>query len=344
MKGPTIRDVAKLAGLSVGTVSGYINGKKVSEQSRNRVEEAIKSVSYTPYPSARRLASGKSFSVLLYIMVEHPIAPSTWLHELPIIQGINDVSMDTGYIMEMEIQSNTAYELNFNNLEGRTRNNSVDGIILLSPWEIDKKIINMLNQKDFPYLMVGSGSTVCQTNSIDFENYEPIYEIIKHQYKLGHWNMGMIAGFKSQLHTQSREKGFRTAMRDMGVACKEENIRYGDYSLASGFYLMNKLMENKDMLTTVVCCNDYIAAGAIKAIKTKGLTVPGDISVSGFDDTVVSEATEPTITTVKVPSYEMGVKAMHELLLKMKNPDYRISTTVIPSKIVFRDSTGSYKG
>lgn len=341
MKEATLRDVAKLAQLSIGTVSGYINGNKISERSRRRIEEAIETLRYTPNPSARKLASGKSLTVLLYIMVEHPIVSSTWLHELPIIQGINDVAMDAGYMMEMEIHSNTAHEINRINLEKRTRNNSVDGIILLSPWEIYEQIFAVLNQKNFPYVLVGSGDTIYQASCVDFENDKPVYEIVMHQYKLGHRNMGMIAGFKDQTHMKMREKGFRDALRDAGLVCREENIRYGDYSLASGFQLMNELLDNEDVPTTVVCGNDYVAAGAIKAIKAKGLTVPGDISVSGFDNTVVSDATEPSITTVRVPSYEMGATAMRELLVKMKNPEHQIPNALLQCETIFKDSTGS---
>jgi len=335
----TLRDVAKLAKLSTGTVSKYINGNKISENNKIKIEKAIELLKYSPNPLARKLAKGNSYTILLFVIVESPIVVSTWLHELPIIQGISDVLKTSEYRLEIEISSINLEQSNIQKLEEYTSNKSIEALILLSPWEINERLLALLDYRDFPYVIIGNGNTLHPHKSIDFDNYKPIYNIVKHQYNMGHKNFGMIAGFKDQHHMQMRVLAFENALKEMNLFYEDSIIKYGDYSLQSGYKLANEFLQSDNCPTTMICGNDYVAAGAIKAIKERGLNVPTNIAVSGFDATVVSEALDPVLTTVEVPSYEMGEKAIVELLKKLDNSDYQIKNVLLESQNIFRDST-----
>jgi len=341
VKDATLQDVAALAGVSTGTVSKYINGQKISPKNVERIKKAIEVLHYMPSPLARNFARGKSFDILLFIIVEHPIVQSTWLHELPIIQGINDRLRGSGYSLKIEIASMEAKKENAARIENYARSKYVDAVILLSPWEISDEILVILDYHAFPYLIVGSGKNARQCCSIDFDNYTPIYEIVGRMREAGHARFGMINGFQNQLYAQQREAAFRDALRDLRLPLREEDVRHGDYSLESGIELCGELLDAPDPPTAIVCGNDYVAAGAIRAIQSRRLSVPGDMLVSGFDDTIVSSAMNPTITTVHVSSYEMGRCATEELLKRLECGEYEIQSRLIKSRVIYKQSTGT---
>lgn len=337
----TLKDVAKLAGLSIGTVSAYINGNHVSEKSRKKIEESIRVLNYTPNHAARSLAAGKSYYILMFMIIEEPIAPTTWLYELPIIQSINNVTKQKGYSLELELVSRTQVDGSIRNLEKRIGGGSVDGIVLASPWKIDERMIIFLEYRKIPYVIIGSnGMDVSASKSVDFDNCTPIYDLVMHQYQLGHRHFGLLGGWQTQNHMIGREKGYRKALTECGLSGSIDNIKYGDYSLESGHNLMLEFFQEANVPTTVICGNDYVAAGAIQAIKEKGLSIPQDISVTGFDATDVSKVLDPPITTVELPAHEIGFTAICMLFDMLNDPEFQCTSKLISSQVIYRDSTG----
>ena len=337
MKNPTLYDVAKLSGLSIGTVSGYINGKKISVKNIKKIKDAIDVLKYTPQSAARSLASGKSFSILLYVMVESPIVSSTWMQELPIVQGICDVMNGSEYTLKIEIADATKAEKNLASLERVINSRNTDGAILVSPWQLNEEISAMLKYRKFPYILIGGGNHF--EDAIEFNNRAPIIDIVRRQYEKGHRKMAFIGGFQNQDYVKQRVKGFCTAHHECSLLDPAPYIKYGDYSFMSGVTCTLELLSMDDPPDMIVCCNDHIAAGAIRAIKSKGLRIPQDVSVSGFDDTIIATTTTPTITSVRVPSYEIGKKAIDELFLKLENNDYSIPKIFIDCEVLYREST-----
>lgn len=339
-KKATLRDVATLSGVSTGTVSKYLNGGRIKDSNRISIQNAIQMLDYSPSSVARSFALGKSNVVTLFIITESPIVSSTWVHEQPIIQALNDVIVSTNYNLQIRIGSKDESINNKINIENCIRSKSTDGIVLLSPWEIDNSIITTLDYYDFPFVIIGSGRDVNRSETVDFDNSSPIHQLVIYLHKLGHEEFALIGGFREQVHMMKREKGFRSALKEAGIDIDEERILYGDYSLFSGYKLTSKLLKQKQPPTAIICGNDNIAAGAVRAIKEVGLKVPYDISVSGFDDSVVSAALEPQITTVRAPAYEMGKVAITHLLRKLQNRSYKIPNIILDSILLIKGSTG----
>ena len=341
MKKPTLYDVARLSGLSLGTVSGYINGKRVSEKNSAKIKDAIDVLKYMPQSAARSLASGKSYFILLFVMVESPIVSSTWMQELPIVQGISDFLNGSGYSLGIEIADVSKTNENNLALERIVLNRNADGVILISPWKLNDSVLTILKYHKFPYILIGGGDY--SENVVDFDNKTSIYDLVCCQYDKGHRKIAFIGGFENQDYVRQRKNGFCAAHQALGLPDPKQYIKYGDYSLESGYAYTMELLEMDESPTMIVCCNDYIAAGAIKAIVSMGLRIPQDIAVSGFDDTTIATIMTPTITSIQVPSYDIGKTAIQELLRKVEDSSYEVQNTYINCKIVYRESTGTSK-
>ena len=339
MKKATLQDVAALAGLSTGTVSKYINGKPVSPKNQEKIRAAINTLEFTPSPLARSFASGKSYTILLYLVVEEPIVDSTWQHELPIIHGITDMLRGSKYSLKIEIASVQEEEENVHKLDAYCRSQYVDGIILLSPWEVNIKLVLSLDYHYFPYVIIGGSSSGSDHACIDFDNEKPVYDIVMDMYRRGCRRFGMICGFMNQRHTVLRRQGFLNALEHLNIPLRDNSIRYGDYSLHSGYECAMDLLSDAEVPDAILCGNDYIAAGAIRAVHEKNMKIPQDILISGFDNTIVSEATNPTITTVSAPAYEMGTIAAQMLLARLHDPDFTIPNHQLQCEIIHRAST-----
>jgi LacI family transcriptional regulator len=343
MKDSTIRDVAKLADLSVGTISRYLNGNEISKKNKPKIENAISVLKYLPNPMARNLAKGRSFSVLLYLITENPIVASTWMQELPIIQGISDVIKTSNYNLAIEIADVEKEDEIAKTIDLFTRSKGFEGLIILTPWEIKTEFFLPLEYKDFPYILIGNASKMERCKMVEFDNYTPFYEIITHQFEAGHREFALIGGFKNQYHMKQRRRGFITALKDLDCEILESRMLYGDYSLQSGFDLAKKLFAGNRPPTMILCGNDQIAAGVIKAAKSLGMGVPTDVSVSGFDASIVSEVMSPAITTAEVNAYRIGELAVKKLLYKLNNNNYDFATEIVPTKVLYRESTGKIR-
>lgn len=338
MKSVTLQNVADLAGVSAGTVSKYINGQKIRPQNALLIKDAIEKLHYVPNPLAQNFARGHTFDILLFLIVESPITVTTWQHELPIIQAINDVLIDTPYNLKIKIAYTDNPERNRSYMHTCIYGHHVDAIMLLSPWKIDTQLIDTVKNGDIPYILIGSNTEMNQ-HTIDFDNETPIYKIVQHLYKNGHRHFAMLAGFKEQYHTIKRELGFRRALHDLGINSNDIHTLYGDFSTESGTHMANTLINMQPHPTAFICGNDSIAAGAIHAILEHGLSVPEDIAVSGFDNSVVASVMYPPITSVASPSYEIGKTAITEVLSLLKDHNHHIKDSLFQCQVIYRKST-----
>lgn len=338
-KEATLRDVAKLAEVSVGTVSHYLNGHAIGEKNKERIEQAIKTLRYSPNPLARNLAKGHSYSILLYIITESPIVSSTWMHELPIIQGISETIKPSDYSLIMEIGAVEDAADYVKTVDRYTSNRSIDALLLLTSWELSTELFSLLEEKDFPYVLVGSISEACYGKSVSFDNHKPVYEMTRRQYVLGHRRIALIGGFEHQTHMRSRTAGYREAMDALGLEIPEDYVRYGDYSLASGFQLGHEMLQLPHPPTSILCGNDNIASGVMKAAVSLGKRVPEDVCISGFDSNIVAEATAPPLTTVEVPAFRIGTIAGKQLLHRLENPGQIMKDVVIDCTVHYRPSS-----
>lgn len=348
-KRATLEDVARLAGVSVVTASRVLNGHApVSESTARRVWEAVDKLGYIPHIAARGLATGVFSSFLLLMIEESPILPSTWRHELPIIQGICDFVRTIGYSLQIEIGFKEEVESpNFLRPIGRR---PIDGLLILSPWPLGEYLLRSLQSEGIPFVCIGCGVGLEGVDSVDFDNFGAFRALTEHLIALGHRRIALISGYKNQLHMIERIRGFVEALKGHGLEVCEELIKFGDFTVESGYQCMKELLREKPRPTAVMCGNDHMAAGAIRAIREAGFDVPEDFSVTGFDNNEVAEATNPQLTTVEVPLFRMGwvgAEKLYNLAQSGKNRGQekeKITKVVLPCEMVVRSSTGRSRG
>jgi len=339
-KRATLIDVAKLSGLSTGTVSRVLNNhSSVSDEARKKVEDAIKKLNYVPLSTARSLAKGISNTIMLSIIEENPILPSTWRYELPAVQGIYDYLKDTSYSLQIGIGFvEEAKKSKF--FENLIKDKYVDGLLILGSWPINYKSLLYLEDRNIPYVLIGCRSVAPTRAEVSFDNHGAIVKIIDYLVQLGHTKFALIGGLKEQIHMIDRAKGFRDALLARDLKVYPNLIKFGDYQIDSGYQLMLELLEENPRPTAIICGNDFMAAGAIRAIHDKGYRVPEDFSVVGFDDNEVAKVISPQLTTIKVPVFEMGHLAVEKLCSMIQKDKEIEEITILPCELVIRSSTG----
>jgi len=340
-KRATLIDVAKLSGLSTGTVSRVLNSHpSVSDEARKKVEDAIKKLNYVPLSTARSLAKGVSNVIMLSMIEENPILPSTWRYELPVIQGIYDCLRDTPYNLQVGIGFvEEAQKSKF--FENLLKDKYIDGLLILGSWPIDHRSLIYLEERNIPYVLIGCRSSVPTRAEVNFDNHGAVVEVIEYLVQLGHTKFALIGGLKEQLHMVDRAKGFRDALLARDLKVYPNLIKFGDYQIDSGYRLMLELLEEDPRPTAIICGNDLMAAGAIKAIHDKGYKIPSDFSVVGFDDSEISKVVDPPLTTIKAPTFEMGNLAVEKLCSMIQQKDMELEEiAILPCELIIRSSTG----
>jgi len=336
----TLKDVASVAGVSLATASRVINGHAgVSAQNRVKVEEAIRKLNYSPNAIARSLATGRTGTISLIIVQEDPIVPTTWSHELPIIQAIHDTVKTQNWELQITMCSYREFrQPSF--LPHHLSRGTVDGVLILSAWLVERHVVAELKAKGLPFVIIGAHDPDYEAFCVEFDNTEAVRSLVKHLRSEGHETFALIGGAPDQLHMEARVQGFVSALQDCGLPIWNQLIEYGDWNVESGYALMQKLIQRKPRPTAVICGNDYLAVGAMQAIAESGLRIPEDIAVVGFDDTVVGRVTLPKLTTVRPPLTQLGrlgaERLVQELVGSAADGDRRV---VLPCEVVIRASS-----
>lgn len=339
---PTLRDVAKLAGVAVGTISNYLNNPdSVKPKNRERIENAIRVLHFTPNTMAQRLASGRTNTILLYILSEQEIGDSTWLHQLPLIQAVNDRLHRTKYNLQIKIGQVTEAEHTLAYIQNCIQGRIIDGIAILSAWEVPRDILKLFLQADFPYVLLENKSDYTNHACILFDNEEMVVSMVDYLAELGHRKIAFVDVKSDQQHIRSRFRGYIKGITKYQMQMNKEYVRNGDFTIESGRQCAREMLELKEPPTSVICGNDNMAVGMIEEIQAKGFRVPEDISVMGIDNSIVSKAVVPNLTTMEMPLKQMGELAIKELLLKINNPEHQIENSVFAFTRVERRSTGT---
>lgn len=327
-----IKDVARAAGVSTATVSHVINKTRaVSEATRQRVMRAIETCNYYPNSHARSLASGRSHTLgLLVSDISNPFFPE-------LVKSIETVAFEKGYDV---ILSNTDYndERTLNYVQ-RFIERKVAGVALMTS-ELDRNLIDELARYHVPVVFLDIGSAgVCMSNLL--VNYgEGIEEAIKHLVSLGHRNIAYIGGPGHLASAAKRLEAFCNTMVGQLPGADRPVIYEGDFRLEGGRLAAREMFEEGELPTAVVVANDMMALGVMQECRERGLHVPEDISIVGFDDIAFAALSNPPLTTVRLPRAELGLKAVEALLATIQDSDRQGVEINIPTYLVLRDSTG----
>ncbi|WP_125981570.1 LacI family DNA-binding transcriptional regulator [Bifidobacterium goeldii] len=333
-KKATIRDVARLAGVSYGTVSRYLNGSAhVSGDAAQRIAAAIKEAQYTPNNAARSLAQRRTLTVALIIQVEsrETIVQSSVSSAMA---GANQVLGDAGYQMVTVIANSEASTQRIAQL---VQSDFADGYLLFS-LSNDTSLEQTFLDTQRPVV----GSEINESNqvkfpTVDFTNEEGQRSITQYLLNRGRTELLYVCGPGYSPSSLNRLRGFRAAL---GEQYHDENVYYADdWEITSGEMAVIAFQSKLDTADGIICANDNIAVGVINQLNRLGYRVPEDIAVTGFDDSPMAMLANPKLTTVRQDS-ELHGMTMAKLLLEMmsgKSVDRR-HTVMLPTSIIKRQS------
>lgn len=335
----TIKSVAEMAGVSIKTVSRVINKEgTVKPDTLQRVEEAIKALKYTPNKAARDLAS-KGASVLGYVY-DNPNA----YYIIDMQKGILDVCRKNNF--ELLIHPCDASSKNIaKELVDMVDTAQLAGLILSPPLSEMPEVLSKLDQNQISYVRIlsGDGPFPSSLPYVLVNDFKAAYDITEHLISQGHKNIAFIAGEEIHKSTIERLNGYKAALEKAGIAIDESLIIKGTYSFETGVKSSETLLAMSPHPTAVFACNDEIAAGTLFGARMKGVDVPQELAIAGFENSPFSRQTFPPLTTASQPTNEIAQHAAASLIQylrakKAKAAHDNLNHTFIP-ELVVRAST-----
>lgn len=323
----TMHDIAKLAQVSLGTVSHVINGTvPVREKVRARVQMAIDQLNYQPNNLSRALRTNRSNLIGMIIPdITNPFFPS-------VVRGVEDVAFKSNYRLllcnaDNDVEKETAY---LNDL----RSFLPAGIILIP--SLDHKVSP---SGDFPMVCIDRVPPDWTGDSVTVENFKGGYKAGDHLAQLGHRIVGIVRGPSNLVSTGDRVHGFEKALKDRKISISPEYIQEGTFDQESGFTCAMRLLRLVPRPTAIFTASDLMAVGALSAIKASKLRCPQDVSLVSFDGMSFTEFTDPVLTSIVQPSYQIGYAAARLLLTRIEGDHSAQQHIVLKTELKVRDST-----
>ena len=331
---PTMQEVARVAGVSKATVSRVLNNSsRISEKTRSRVQEVIKSLNYEPNYIARSLSKQRTHSI--GVILEDIMNPFF----TEVAKGIETVLKENGYTM-LVTSSGFVYEEELE-LTRTLLRYRVDGI-LITPVQADSLAINILKARKIPFFVMNAKSEEPDVSWIDSDNLSGSYMAVQHLLKLGHRRFICLYSNKLQ-GTRDRLEGFKRGIVEKGLQVSDQ-VLLGDAAFREdGYNLIQRYIRDhgvESMPSAIVAVNDTTAIGAMDCLLEHGMRIPEDVSIIGYDDIYLASLTRVPLTTVHQSKFRMGGIAAKGLLEIIRNPDGAPEAHhfLIHPKLVVRES------
>ena len=331
-----IEDVAEKAGVSMKTVSRVLNNEpNVSARTRAHVESVVEKLHYRPLPSARVLAGRRSY--LVAMLFDNP--SSNYLMEIEM--GVLDACQAQHYNLMLAPLVYDAKDI-VAKVDALILQSQLDGLVLTPPITDDVALLKRLDALGIPYASVSAKEDNRRVGVI-VDEHGAVCAMMAHLVELGHRRIAHMKGHPAHGTSGWRLAGYREGLRRAGLRHDPALVVDGEYSYASGYAGANVLLDLEAPPTAIFAANDDMAAGAICAICERGLRVPADISVCGFDDTPIAHQIYPALTTVRQSTREMGRVAALEMLKEIREPGSG-GIRDVPYQLQLRRSTGVAAG
>lgn len=341
----TIKSVALKAGVSTATVSYVINNTgSVSEETRKHVLQVMRECNYIPNRIARSLRVNRTNTIGV-------IAEDVTVFHVPwIINGINEYAEKHGYhillnnLRMVERIGNRfdefpQYQKLINEEIDTMASAKVDGIIYLAMH--DRKIEGLFENAEFPVVY-----TYCYTGeekdlSVTYENQSVACDATNYLIGLGHKRIAVISGPINSMPSHKRMLGFQTALMEAGLEMRQEYIKIGDWHYDFGYEMCLELLGLPEPPTAIFAMNDVMALGALAAANERGVRVPNELSVLGFDDIESSQYSYPKLTTISLPLRDMGYAAAEDIDRVIQGEPIEHNSLVLPCQLVMRGSVSA---
>lgn len=337
--GVTSRDVAEHAGVSRTTVSLVLNnvqGVQISAETRERVIDAAQELGYVPNAAAQALASSRAQIIgLILTRNPHHISSDAFLNQIldGLITAAHEYSMRLLIdIVEVRHQKKAYLDL--------VRAKRIDGLILSGPRFDDKALIS-LQQDRFPTVLMGQ-LPESDFFSVDIDNFSASQKAVNHLISLGHKRIACVTNAPpSYTAAADRLNGYRETLKSNAIPFDKELVRHGDFDPESGYQQMKDLLDTGDHPSAVFVASDVVAIGAKAAIVEKGLKIPQDIAMVGFDDIPLARYLDPPLTTIRLPASELATRASKMLIQIIQGEPPAEKQVLLESQLIVRRSCGA---
>ncbi len=325
----TMRDIARESGVSVATVSRYINKVSyTSAETEKRIQEVMDRFDYTPNAMARGLAKQKSNTIAFITPdITNPFFPE-------LVKSIENISKTKGYsLLLMNTEENDLKNQDFwNNFKSRY----IDGFILAES-ELSEEVQRYLNGINIPFVRIDRAVHSDKINSVGVNNYEGAQLAVNHLVDIGCKKIAHISGPKSLYPTIGRLNGYKSVMEKVGC---EPIIYQGDFRLDGGARQTERLLQEHPDVDGIFYANDLMAIGSLKVFKDYGVHVPDNIALIGFDGIQLTEIVSPSISTVKQPINQIGEIATNHLIQAIeKSSDENRRNLLLDVELIVRESS-----
>ncbi len=304
----TITDIAKIAGVSVATVSRVINNKSkgVSDATRERIWKIVEENNFQPSAIARGLVTKQSNIIgLLIPNITNP-------YHLELAKGVEDAAAERGYNTILCDGANSTKKesshIDFLN------DHYVSGVVYSNTEEISEETFLKIKSFSMKSVFVDSRIAWDRAYNINADNKKAMKEVVRFLYENGHRQIAFVGGPATTYSTIKRFEGYKEALDELGIPFDDQLVIYGDYIIETSRERISELLDKNINFTALACCNDMMAIGAYEVFEERSLRVPEDVSVVGFDDIYMAKHIRPRLTTMRQPTYEMGRESADVLI------------------------------
>lgn len=340
MPSVSITEIAKMAGVSIATVSRCINDpERVREKTREKVQKVIKETGFSVNTLAQNFRRGKTNM----IMVVLPSIGDPFFTD--VMKGLSSAAKEKGY--SLIINENQFASMSVDEIGAMMVSRQVDGIILLASMSpFGNEVISGQSTRRLPVVVGCEAITKALEDlpSVHIDNIAAAKEATQYLISLGHKKIAFMAGEETSLLTKDRERGYRSAMQDADITIEDGWVISGDLTVSGARDATKKIISTDHRPTAIFCANDEMAIGTLHELKAAGLKVPQDISVMGFDNTRYAEVMDPPLTTVDQPAEEIGERTLHRMIKAIENGiEDNTKPEIVPHKLIIRSSVGKAK-
>ena len=327
----TMKDIARLAGVSTSTVSHVINKSRfVSDEIAERVNNAAQQLNYAPSALARSLKMNRTKTIGMLVTT----STNPFFGE--VVKGVERSCYHQGYnlILCNTEGDNQRMKASINTLLQKR----VDGLLLMCS-TLEGERLNVFDRyPDIPIVVMDWGPILFASDKIQDNSLQGGYMAAKHLIECGHKEIGCITGPLIRHQAQMRYEGYKRALAEAGIAINPDWIVESDFECEGGYQAFEKLYQRGKLPSALFVSNDMMAMGVIQAASQRGLRVPDDLSLIGYDDVHIAKFMTPALTTIHQPKYRLGKAAVDTLLYRLENPDTTAQVVQLEPTLVVRNS------
>ncbi|ENM5832985.1 substrate-binding domain-containing protein [Vibrio metoecus] len=330
----TMKDIARLAGVSTSTVSHVINKSRfVSDEIAERVNNAAQQLNYAPSALARSLKMNRTKTIGMLVTT----STNPFFGE--VVKGVERSCYHKGYnlILCNTEGDNQRMKASINTLLQKR----VDGLLLMCSTLEGERLDVFDRYPDIPVVVMDWGPILFASDKIQDNSLQGGYMAAKHLIECGHKEIGCITGPLIRHQAQMRYEGYKRALAEAGLGIHPDWIIESDFECEGGYQAFEKLYERGKLPSALFVCNDMMAMGVIQAASQRGLRVPDDLSLIGYDDVHIAKFMTPALTTIHQPKYRLGKAAVDTLLYRLENPDTTAQVVQLEPTLVVRSSVCS---